>query len=264
MISVVGVSLKDRGKIYYFSPNGFTLKKGVTVILETERGLQFGKVETDIFDLPEEKIKQPLKNIIRIASKKDYMDHRKNLKDATKALFDCKRLVRELDLPMQIIDCYYTFTRDQLIFRFLADNRVDFRDLAKQLASIYKTRIELRQVGVRDKAREIGGIAPCGRALCCSRYSYDFDSVSINMAKNQNIALNPNKINGVCGRLLCCLKYEDDVYTQYRSNLPEVGSYVKTEKGEGMVVGLDILKQSYRVDIPKIGIVEIQVEADAS
>ena len=259
MIQVVGISLKEKGKIYYFTPNNFTLKKGVTVIVETEKGLQFGKVEKTVIELPENKINFPLKKVIRIATKRDYQEHCKNLKDASKALIDCRKLVDKLNLPMQVIDASYTFMRDQLIFRFLADNRIDFRELARQLAAIYKTRIELRQVGVRDKAREIGGLAPCGRALCCSKYSYDFDSVSINMAKNQGIALNPSKINGVCGRLLCCLKYEDETYTEYRKNLPEVGEKVTTEKGEGIVVGLDILNQSYRVEIPKVGIIEIKV-----
>lgn len=259
MIQVVGISLKEKGKIYYFSPNNFSLKKGVTVIVETEKGIQFGKVEQEIIEISEKKIKMPLKKVIRIATKRDYQEHCKNLKDASKALIECRKQVQKLNLPMQIIDANYTFTRDQLVFRFLADNRIDFRELARVLASIYKTRIELRQVGVRDKAREIGGLAPCGRALCCSKYSYDFDSVSINMAKNQGIALNPSKINGVCGRLLCCLKYEDETYKTYRKNLPEVGQKINTEKGEGTVVGLDILNQSYRVDIPKIGIIEIKV-----
>lgn len=259
MIQVVGVSLKEKGKIYYFSPNNFSLKKGVTVIVETEKGIQFGKVEQEIIEISEKKVKMPLKKVVRIATKRDYQEHCKNLKDASKALIECRKQVQKLNLPMQIIDANYTFTRDQLVFRFLADNRIDFRELARVLASIYKTRIELRQVGVRDKAREIGGLAPCGRALCCSKYSYDFDSVSINMAKNQGIALNPSKINGVCGRLLCCLKYEDETYKTYRKNLPEVGQKTNTEKGEGTVVGLDILNQSYRVDIPKIGIIEIKV-----
>ena len=233
MIQVVGVSLKEKGKIYYFSPNNFSLKKGVTVIVETEKGIQFGKVEQEIIEISEKKIKMPLKKVVRIATKRDYQEHCKNLKDASKALIECRKQVQKLNLPMQIIDANYTFTRDQLVFRFLADNRIDFRELARVLASIYKTRIELRQVGVRDKAREIGGLAPCGRALCCSKDSYDFDSVSINMAKNQGIALNPSKINGVCGRLLCCLKYEDETYKTYRKNLPEVGQKINTEKGEG-------------------------------
>ena len=204
-----------------------------------------------------------MKKVIKIASKKDFNKHLENIKDAKKALKECKKIVEKLNLDMQIIDANYTFNRDQLVFRFLADNRVDFRDLAKQLAAIYKTRIELRQVGVRDKAREIGGLAPCGQRLCCSKYSYDFNSVSINMAKNQNIALNPNKINGVCGRLLCCLKYEDENYTENRDKLPNIGDIVKTEYGEGTVINLDILNLKYKVETKNNGIVEIKVKNES-
>lgn len=260
MIEIVGVSLKEKGKSYFFSPGNLNLKKGVTVIVETEKGLQFGKVENPNNMVDESKIKLPLKPVIRIATKKDYHQYKTNIKDAEEALKKCRKLVSELNLPMQIIDCFYTFNREQLIFQFIADNRIDFRELVKALASCYKTRIEMRQVGVRDKAREVGGLAPCGRPLCCSKYSYDFDSVSINMAKNQNIALNPNKINGLCGRLLCCLKYEDNVYLNYRSKLPNIGDHVKTEFGDGVVVNLNILKCSYLVDIPKVGTVEIKVD----
>ncbi|MEG0825873.1 MAG: regulatory iron-sulfur-containing complex subunit RicT [Bacilli bacterium] len=260
MINAVGVSLKEKGKIYYFSPGKISLKPNITVIVETERGLQFGKVETSIIEIDALNLKSPLKEIIRIASKNDYQTHRQNLKDAEKALVECKKTVDKMNLPMQIMDANFTFNRDQLIFRFISENRVDFRELVRNLASIYKTRIELRQVGVRDKAREIGGIAPCGRQLCCTKYSYDFDSVSINMAKNQNIALNPTKINGVCGRLLCCLKYEDENYTKNRSKLPNIGQTVTTEKGVGIVTNINILNLSYKIDIPKIGIVEIMVK----
>ena len=161
---------------------------------------------------------------------------------------------------MYIIDASYTLDRSQLFFRFMADERVDFRSLAKDLATIYKTRIELRQVGVRDKAKEVGGYGSCGRPLCCAKYLSDFDSVSINMAKNQNIALNPTKINGVCGRLLCCLKYEDECYKDLRQGLPKVGKKVQTEQGEGKVISIDVLKGTYRVNIPEVGIVELEKE----
>jgi len=263
MIEVVGVSLAENGKIYYFSPNSLKLKPNITVIVETERGIQFGKIETEIKKMEENKLKLPLKKVIKIASKKDYNQHLQNIKDAKKALKDCKKISEKLKLDMQFIDACYTFNRDQLIFRFLSDNRVDFRELAKQLASIYKTRIELRQVGVRDKAREIGGLAPCGQQLCCSKYSYDFNSVSINMAKNQNIALNPNKINGVCGRLLCCLKYEDDNYKNNRKKMPSVGEKVNTEYGEGIVTNLDILNLKYKVDIKNYGTIEVKIENES-
>lgn len=257
MLEVVGVSFKEKGRIYYFSPNGLELKKDYYVIVETERGLQFGKVETNITKLCEKKIFSPLKKVMRIATKKDYEINNKNIEDATKALEKCKNLVKNKILNMQVIDAAYTFDRDQLIFHFLSDNRVDFRDLVKSLATIYKTRIELRQVGVRDKAREIGGLGPCGRPFCCSKFLNNFDTVSINMAKNQNMSLNPTKINGVCGRLLCCLNYEDETYRVYRKNLPEIGQTVICNKKNGKVVSIDVLKQKYKVDVPHIGIVEM-------
>jgi len=260
MINVVGVSFKDKGKIYYFSPGKYNLKKGITVIVKTERGLQFGKVEVDSVELEEENLKAPLSSVIKIASKEDYQNHKKNVKDSKEALIYCKDLVEKYNLNMSIIDASYTFDRGQLLFTFVADARVDFRKLAKDLANKYKTRIELRQVGVRDKAKEIGGCGQCGRALCCSKFLYDFDSVSINMAKNQNIALNPNKINGVCGRLLCCLKYEDEWYKECRKNLPCIGKKVETEQGEGKVISVDILKQKYKVDVQDFGIVECEVK----
>ena len=161
---------------------------------------------------------------------------------------------------MFVLDAHYTFDREQLIFRFVADSRVDFRQLAKDLGSLFKTRIELRQVGIRDKAKEIGGFGPCGRKLCCSNFLNEFDSVSINMAKNQNLALNPTKINGVCGRLLCCLKYENDVYTEYKKGLPNVGKKIKTEKGEGKVLSVDVFNRSYKVLLEDNEILTVEVK----
>lgn len=258
MIKVVGVSFDDKKQIYYFNPKNLDLRRNVTVIVETERGLQFGKVELPPFEIEEEKLTSPLKSVIRISTKKDYMAHKKNLKDAQLALKKCKSLIEKLNLDMQIIDASFTFDRSQLLFRFLSDNRVDFRQLAKELANCYRTRIELRQVGVRDKAKEIGGCGLCGRQLCCSRFGSDFTSVSINMAKNQNLSLNPNKINGVCGRLLCCLRYEDENYKECRKCLPSMGQTVETEQGKGKVVNLDIINKKYGVNVPEVGIVEIQ------
>ena len=259
MIEVVGVVFKKNSKIYYFSPNGLKIKKGINVIVETERGLQFGTVEIENTEIENFKIKTSLSKVVRISSKKDYEKHLKNLEEAKKALKKCKELVEKYELNMAILDASYTFDKSQLLFTFLSDNRVDFRKLAKDLANIYKTRIELRQVGVRDKAKEIGGYGCCGRPLCCSKFLTDFDSVSINMAKNQNIALNPTKINGVCGRLLCCLKYENECYKECLKNLPKLGKKVETEHGEGKVISTDILKQTYRVDVPDHGIVEVKV-----
>ena len=257
MIKVVGISFSDNKQIYYFDPKSFDLKRNITVIVDTERGLQFGKVELPPFEIDEKVLKSELKEVIRISTKKDYMDHKKNTKDAEEALLKCRELVKKYDLDMQIMDANFAFDRSQLIFKFLSDSRVDFRKLAKDLASLYKTRIELRQVGVRDKAKEIGGCGLCGRQLCCSRFGADFSSVSINMAKNQNLSLNPNKINGVCGRLLCCLRYENDMYKEYRKELPKIGEIVEIEQGKGKVETIDIINQKYTVNIPEVGIVEV-------
>lgn len=251
MHEVVGVSFKEKGRVTYFLTDNKKFKKNITVIVETERGLQFGKVVTDTIELKDNKTN--LKSVIRIASKEDYNQHKKNLIDSKKALKKAKELVKKLQLDMYLIDANYTFNRDQLVFQFFADNRIDFRNLAKSLANIYKTRIELRQVGVRDKAREIGGIGQCGRCLCCTKFLKDFESVSINMAKNQDISLNPNKINGICGRLMCCLKYENECYNECRKQLPKIGEMVKTEQGEGKVVETNILNKTYVVDVPKYG-----------
>ena len=256
-MKVVGIAFDNNKQIYYFNPKTFDLRRNVTVIVETERGLQFGKVILPPFEIEEDKIKSILKDVIRISTKKDYLEYKKNLRDAETALVKCKKLIEKLELNMQVMDANFTFDRSQLLFRFLSDNRVDFRQLAKELANIYKTRIELRQVGVRDKAKEIGGCGLCGRQLCCARFNSDMSSVSINMAKNQNISLNPNKINGVCGRLLCCLKYEDETYKEYKKDLPKVGNIVDTDKGRGKVVSVDILNKKYSVDIKDVGIVEI-------
>lgn len=249
MHEVVGVTFKEKGRMFYFLTGNKKLKKNITVIVETERGLSFGKIVTNVFTIRDEQIKAPLKKIIRIASKDDYFQHKRNLNDSKKALIKARELVRKHKLEMRLIEANYTFNRDQLVFKFVADNRVDFRSLAKELATIYRTRIELRQVGVRDKAREVGGLGQCGRCLCCAKFLNDFESVSINMAKNQNIALNPNKINGICGRLMCCLKYEDQNYLECRKCLPKIGSKVITKKGEGRVVDLDILNKNYTVDV---------------
>ncbi len=256
MIDVVGVSFKEKGRIYYFLPNNLKLKKNLTVIVQTEKGIQFGCVETEVIKKDSNFFHTQLKKVIRIASKQDYDKHKSNLHDAKNALKRCREIVSRKDLKMQIIDATYTFDRDQLIFRFLADNRIDFRELAKELASIYRTRIELRQIGVRDKAKEVSGCGICGHEFCCSRFLNEFAPVSINMAKNQNLALNPNNINGTCGRLLCCLNYENECYQQCQKGLPNVGKIVKTSKGEGRVVSVNILERSYRVDIPNEGIVE--------
>lgn len=256
-MKVVGVNFKNKGRIYYFSPNDLEINNEDYVVVETERGLQYGKVKNNAINIDNAKIIANIKPVVRIASDKDHDQYQKNLKDASRALIRCRKIVEKQKLNMYIVDASYTFDRDQLLFHFLSDNRVDFRSLAKELASIYKTRIELRQIGVRDKAKEIGGLGICGLELCCSRFLNDFDSVSINMAKNQNIALNPSKINGICGRLLCCLKYEDECYVEKRKGMPKVGAKVSTPKGEGIVKSIDILKRSYVAEVKNIGDVEV-------
>lgn len=263
MVKVVGITLKEGGKIYYFSPNNFQLKKNLTVIVETERGLQFGRLQTGVIEIEESKIKFPLNNVIRMASKQDYLKHKKNIKDAHIAITVCKDLIEDLNLKMKIISANFTFDRSQLQFHFLADKRVDFRELVKELAAIYKTRIELRQIGARDKAREIGGIGQCGRMMCCEKFLNNLDNITINMAKNQNLSLNPSKINGSCGRLLCCLKFEEDNYKKCNKCFPKIGSKIKTKKGEGIVKSVDVLIGKYKVDIPDIGIIEVEAKKNA-
>lgn len=247
MIKVVGIKFLNGGRTYYFSPGENIVNAGDYVIVETERGLQFGQAVTDIEDMQKEKVFLPLKDVIRVATKEDKKISKKNMIDAQKALSYAKSLVEEETLEMKLFEASYTFDRKKLIFKFIADERVDFRELAKMLASKYKTRIELRQIGVRDKAKEIGGLGPCGRPLCCSQFLSNFDSVSINMAKNQGIALNPTKINGSCGRLLCCLGYEDIVYTEYKKKLPKIGELVEHNGKKGRVNELNILKKSYKM-----------------
>ncbi len=264
MIEVVGISFKEKGQIYFFLPNENKLKKGITVIVETEKGLQFGKAETDIIEIDEKKIKNPLKPIIRIATKSDYYTHKNNLKDAKEALVKAKEIVDKNGLNMQLTEATYTFDREQLIFKFLSDKRIDFRDLVKDLAAIFHTRIELRQIGARDKAKEIGGCGQCGRNLCCSTFLNDMDSVTIGMAKNQNISLNPNKINGVCGRLLCCLKYEDKCYSECRVGLPTQGKRTKIKEGEGIITNVDIMNRKYTVNIENVGNVEVELDKNGS
>lgn len=243
-------------KIIYCKNDKFELKKNLTVIVKTDRGLQFGRVieildNCQVADLENNEI-------IRISTKKDYQKHLSNLKEEKIALEKCKELSQKFNLNIQVLDASFTFDRSQLMFRFISDSRIDFRDLAKELAYLYKTRIELRQIGIRDKAREVGGIGQCGRQLCCSKFLKDINSVSINMAKNQGISLNPNKINGCCGRLLCCLNYEDEEYRKCKEQLPVIGEKIKTSDYEGTVVSLDILNKKYKLET-KNGVIEVSV-----
>lgn len=248
-MNIIGIKFKDNGKVYYFKNNDFELKKGITVVVDTEKGEQLAKV----YEVNVENIKKldinTMKEVIRISTKKDYNKYLTNLKDAKEALEYARSVASDLDLDMRLIDASFTLDRKQLIINFLADNRVDFRDLVKEIAAKYKTRIELHQMGVRDKSKETGGLGQCGRELCCSKFLNGIDTISINMAKNQNIALNPSKINGACGRLLCCLSYEDDVYTCHRKELPKMGEIVNTPAGSGKVISLDVLNKKYTVSI---------------
>jgi len=244
-MNIYGVIFHDKGKVYYFDGQELNIPNRVTVIVETEKGLQFARV----IKKQEGNLsfhKEDLKKIIRIATKKDYEQYLQNLKDADEALKNAKAISQELKLNMNFIDVSFTFDRKQLLFNFYADERVDFRELAKRLASIYHTRIELRQVGARDKAESIGGIGSCGRKLCCASFLNHLESVSMNMAKNQNLALNPSKINGVCGRLLCCLAYEDEEYQACSKGLPRVGEKVMLDGQVGKVTSVDILNRKYK------------------
>ena len=260
MYSVVAVRFIGSNRSYYFSVNRLILKKGMYVIVETEKGLQYGEVCSNELIKEKEKLVLPLKKVIRIATKEDEEKNKSNLELAKKALKSASNFAFKYKLDMKFIDAYITFDRNQLLLNFIADDRVDFRELAKKMASIYKTRIELRQIGVRDKAKEIGGIGPCGRFLCCSTFLKDFNSVSINMAKNQYISLNPTKINGVCGRLLCCLKYEDDMYSEIKKEFPQLGTVVKHGDDKGKVISHNIFMRTYNIETPEKTIIEVKLD----
>lgn len=257
-MELIGANFKENGKIYYFDSNNFNLQENDFIIVETERGLQFAKVINKKY-VDEKLIINNLRCVVKKANESDYKKHIKNTRDSLMALNKAIKLAEKYKLNMKFLDASFTFDRNQLMFYFLSDNRVDFRDLAKEIASIYKTRIELRQIGVRDKAKEVSGLGLCGRELCCSSFLCDLDSVTINMAKNQNLSLNPSKINGLCGRLLCCLKYEDDIYTNNRKDMPNVGDLVETPKGDGKVLSVDILSRKFIVEVPNEGNMEISL-----
>lgn len=260
MIDVLGVCFELSNKIYYFSPNKLELTKGEKVIVETERGEQFGEIVTNLISVDPKKLVSPIKPILRKASKEDEKINKNNLKDAEKAKIDAEKIIKELNLDMKILDASFTFDRKQLLFHFLADDRIDFRELAKRLAKIYCTRIELRQIGVRDKAKIVGGYGQCGRQLCCHLFLNDLNAVSINMAKNQNLALNPQKINGLCGRLMCCLNYENSIYEDGIKKLPKVNSIVNSEHGKGKVIAIDPIHNNYKIEVEEKGIFMVEVK----
>ena len=251
MIKVIGVRFKKAGKIYYFDPLNLKINKGDYVVVETARGIEFGECVIGIKEISESDIISPLKSVLRIATKEDIEKHFQNKEKEKDAFNICLRKIAEHKLVMKLIDVEYTFDNNKVIFYFTADGRVDFRELVKDLATIFKTRIELRQIGVRDEAKMLGGLGPCGRPMCCSTFLGDFASVSIKMAKEQNLSLNPTKISGICGRLMCCLNYEQSTYEDIRKRLPKVGSLVKTEYGKGYVVDNNIVKESVKVRVRK-------------
>lgn len=249
MVTVVGVRFKKAGKIYYFDPNNIEIKKNDSVIVETARGIEFGQVVVGPKQVLEEDIISPLKSVIRVATEEDENIHKENKEKEEYALEVCTDKIKKHNLDMNLVEVEYTFDNNKVIFYFTADGRVDFRELVKDLASVFKTRIELRQIGVRDEAKMLGGIGPCGRSLCCSTWLGDFEPVSIKMAKDQSLSLNPAKISGICGRLFCCLKYEHDLYAEILQKLPNVGSKVLTPDGKGIVVETNVISELVKVRI---------------
>ena len=258
MNNIVEVKLDYSKDSFYFRADGIKLNNRLTVVVDTDRGLQFGKIINVIEDTKQfdDVI---LGDVVRISTKKDYYNHLDNIKSAEEALVICKEKVIDNKLDMSVIDACYSLDKSQLLFRFIANERVDFRNLAKELGSIFHSRIELRQIGIRDKAKEVGGIGPCGRLLCCTSYLKNFDSVTINMAKNQNVSLNPTKINGVCGRLLCCLKYENDNYVNIKKKMPKLGDKKSYEGYEGKVISVDLLKEKYVIELDNGNKIEVDV-----
>ena len=248
MIKIVGVRFRKAGKIYYFDPAGMEIETGTHVIVETARGIEFGTVMIPPREMEEDGVVQPLKPVIRIATEADEITEQKNKEKEKEAFQICLEKIAKHKLEMKLVEAEYTFDNNKLLFYFTADGRIDFRELVKDLASVFRTRIELRQIGVRDETKILGGIGSCGRPLCCSTYLSEFIPVSIKMAKEQNLSLNPTKISGVCGRLMCCLKNEEETYEYLNSRLPNVGDYVTTIEGlKGEVQSVSVLRQLVKV-----------------
>ena len=245
---VCRVQFKKVGKKYYFNPNNISVSDGTYVVVETVRGVEVGRVVGDLVTIDETTLHE-IKPILRVATKKDLDNFQYNKKLERIAIEKCAKLVFKNQLDMKLLDCEYTLDRQKLIIYFESEDRVDFRQLVKDLAEEFKVRIELRQVGSRDGAKTIGGLGPCGLIICCNTFIEEFDNVSIKMAKNQNLSLNPQKISGTCGKLLCCIKYENETYAYLRKNLPDVGDTVRLEEGEGKVLSVDVLKQQLKVKL---------------
>ena len=248
MIKIVGVRFRKAGKIYYFDPAGMEIETGTHVIVETARGIEFGTVMIPPREMEEDGVVQPLKPVIRIATEADEITEQKNKEKEKEAFQICLEKIAKHKLEMKLVEAEYTFDNNKLLFYFTADGRIDFRELVKDLASVFRTRIELRQIGVRDETKILGGIGICGRPLCCSTHLSEFIPVSIKMAKEQNLSLNPTKISGVCGRLMCCLKNEEETYEYLNSRLPSVGDHVTTIEGlKGEVQSVSVLRQLVKV-----------------
>lgn len=248
MEKVVGVRFRNVGKIYYFNPKNYNVKVGDHVIVETARGVEYGRVVLEPRSVKEDEVVHPLKEVLRVATKEDEDHEAENRQKEKEAFKICKKKIREHELDMKLIDAEYTFDNNKVLFYFTADGRIDFRQLVKDLASVFKTRIELRQIGVRDETKILGGIGICGRTLCCHTYLSEFAPVSIKMAKEQNLSLNPGKISGVCGRLMCCLKHEEETYEELNRRLPNAGDYVTTDDGlKGEVSSVNVLRQLVKV-----------------
>lgn len=262
-IKLASVKFKSAGKIYYFSTN-LKLKKDDRVVVETARGLELGEISQELKDISEFNLDTELKKIVRKATKKDIENYQKNVKDAKQALVTCKEIVSRYDVNMQLTNCEYTLDKAKVIFMFTSDDRVDFRELLKELAVVFKCRIELRQIGPRDKAKVIGGIGTCGLPLCCSTLLGEFNGVSINMAKNQMLAINIEKISGACGRLMCCLKYEDEIYSLEKERFPKIGSHVKYQDKDVKVIGLNVINDLVKIEtnngIVFVGLDEIKFD----
>ncbi len=249
MTKVIGVKFKDNGKTYYFNPKELSISENDCVIVETVRGLEFGYVTLINKEVDESTFQNPLKDVIRVATKEDFKKNEENIQKSKSALEICIKKAKEHNLDMKFIDAEYTFDNSKVIFYFSAEGRIDFRELVKDLAAIFKTRIELRQIGVRDESKMLGGLGHCGREFCCHKFLCDFQPVSIKMAKDQGLSLNPIKISGACGRLMCCLAYEQCGYEEKIKRVPKVGSLVKTPKGEGTVISSNILKEEVKVKL---------------
>lgn len=262
-IKLASVKFKSAGKIYYFSTN-LKLKKDDRVVVETARGLELGEISQELKDISEFNLDTELKKIVRKATKKDIENYQKNVKDAKQALVTCKEIVSRYDVNMQLTNCEYTLDKAKVIFMYTSDDRVDFRELLKELAVVFKCRIELRQIGPRDKAKVIGGIGTCGLPLCCSTLLGEFNGVSINMGKNQMLAINIEKISGACGRLMCCLKYEDEIYSLEKERFPKIGSHVKYQDKDVKVIGLNVINDLVKIEtnngIVFVGLDEIKFD----